>query len=93
MKLEKIKLNGKIYRIICADVFSTNNELRASIVFEVDDKDKPYDMSMEYEDFIIYGSFFDLSNMEIDKSVFGSLYFDVDYVTADIARATIVTIN
>lgn len=91
MKIEKFELNGKTYDVLCADVFSTNDELRATVIFELHGDEDLKSISGNYDDFFIHGHFFNLQPFMLDDSDFGGMYFDVDYINGDIARATIIT--
>ena len=88
MKLRKIELNGKSYDIVCAEVFSTNDELRANIMFEVAE-DEAFKLSGTYDEFRIKGEFFNMDTLEIDSSTFGKLVVDVNYTNCTVARAFI----
>ena len=90
MKIDKIKVKDNEFRVLCADIFSTNDELKAMIMFEYEDIDI-FKISGIYNSFEICGSFFTHSDMHIDESTFGTLYIDVDYATDNIARAYINT--
>ena len=90
MKIEKIELNGKSYNVLCADVFSTNDELRATVILELKTGKDGFSLTGSYDDFFIHGHFFNLHPFMIDDNDFGGMCLDVDYVNGGIARASFI---
>tara|TARA_R110000823_G_scaffold286748_3_gene405078 strand:+ start:1530 stop:1811 length:282 start_codon:yes stop_codon:yes gene_type:complete len=80
MKLNSLKIDKKIYKIVCAEVFDTNDVLKANIMIECGAEEIKYNI---YNNYLLSGTHFDYSELAIDGSVDNGIEIDFIEGTED----------
>lgn len=84
MKLNYMEIDSIKFKIICANIFDTNDCLKAMLVVDISEiHDKEKLTTIETTDFVIYGLHFDYSDLVIDCEFSEKITIDFEAINGD----------